>query len=48
MKTPDDWESAIDYLTSGIRKIPTSIHLLYNFAVISEILGRLSVARRFF
>jgi len=48
MKFQDDWESSLDYTTSGLRMIPLDINLLYNYAGYNEKLGRFDIARDFF
>ena len=48
MRHPRDWEPALDYLTSGLRELPLSVDLLYNYACINEKLGRPYIALKFF
>ena len=47
-KDADDWESASDYLASGLRELPLNITLLYNFAAVQERLGQYKKSLRFF
>lgn len=44
----NDWDSAIDYVTNGLRSNPLNLQLLFNFAVFNEKQGRINIARRFF
>jgi tetratricopeptide (TPR) repeat protein len=48
MKFANDWETAIDYIASGIKELPLKFKLLYNYACLSERLGRIEIAIRFF
>ena len=48
MKHSEDWETALDYITSGIKESPLKFKLLYNYACLSEKLGRYFEAIKFF
>ena len=48
MKFANDWETSIDYIASGIKELPLNFNLLYNYACLSEKLGRIEIAIRFF
>lgn len=48
MRHPNDWEPALDYLASGLRELPLSLDMLYNYACINEKLGRPDIALKFF
>ena len=39
MKFSNDWETAIDYIASGIKELPLKFKLLYNYACLSERMG---------
>jgi len=45
---PEDWESAADYLSSGLRELPLNLHLLYNYAATNTKMGKYEIAIRFF
>lgn len=48
MRHAGDWEPALDYLASGLRELPLNLEMLYNYACISEKLGRPELALKFF
>ena len=48
MKYANDWETAIDYIASGIKELTLKFKLLYNYACLSERLGRIEIAIKFF
>lgn len=48
MRHPDDWETAIDFIASGLKEVPLKFKLLYNYACLSEKLGRFEEAIKFF
>ena len=48
MKFANDWETAIDYIASGIKELPLKFKLLYNYACLSERLSRVEIAIKFF
>jgi len=35
MLNQEDYDTALDYLASGLRELPLNINLLYNYAVYS-------------
>lgn len=43
-----DWDTAIDYITNGLRSNPLNLKLLFNYACFSEKMGRIQIARKFF
>ncbi len=48
MKDHDDYETALDYLASGLRYIPLNLKLLYNYAAFNLKLFNHDIAIRFF
>jgi tetratricopeptide (TPR) repeat protein len=48
MRNSEDWETAIDFISSGLKEVPLKFKLLYNYACLSEKLGRFEEAINFF
>jgi tetratricopeptide (TPR) repeat protein len=48
MKNSEDWDTAIDFISSGLKEVPLKFKLLYNYGCLSEKLGRFEEAIKFF
>lgn len=48
MKNPEDWDTAIDFYTCGVRFLPLNPQLVYNLGSVYQNLGKFTISRMFY